>query len=73
MSASPIVGSSPTDSLSGDTVPPLLIGTTQKYIFLFDDRRQVTSIVPVSNVARLRVERRRFPSRPLGRADSTRQ
>jgi hypothetical protein len=50
--------------LSGDTVPPPLIGTMQNYIFLFDDRRQATSIVPVSDVARLRAECRRFPAPP---------
>jgi hypothetical protein len=38
----------------GDTMPLLLLGTTQKYVFLFDDVRKTTTVVPASNVARLR-------------------
>jgi hypothetical protein len=40
---------------------PLLLGTTQKYLFLYDDVRQVTSVVPVDNVAQIRYDRRRQP------------
>ena len=44
----------------GDTLLPLLLGTTQKYLFLYDDVRQVTSVVPVDNVAQIRYDRRRL-------------
>jgi hypothetical protein len=44
---------------AGDTMPLLLLGTTQKYIFLFDDVRQTTTVVPTSNVAQLRYPRAR--------------
>ena len=42
-----------------DTTPLVLIGTTQKYLFLYDPARQLTSILPSSNVARVIVDRRR--------------
>jgi hypothetical protein len=45
----------------GDTLLPLLLGTTQKFVFLYDDVRQVTSVVPVDNVAQIRYDRRRQP------------
>ena len=48
----------------GDTLWPLLIGTTQKYVFLYDNVREVTTVVPVDNVAQLRYDRRR-PRRPV--------
>jgi hypothetical protein len=48
--------------LPGDTLLPLLLGTTQKYVFLYDDARQVTTVVPVDNVAQLRYDRRRLRS-----------
>ena len=53
-----------THSLPSDTMPALLLGTTQKYLFLYDPTRQVTSIIPTSNVARIRVERRRTATAP---------
>lgn len=43
----------------GDTVRPLLIGTTQKYVFLYDDRTGVPTVIPTNNVARIRYEARR--------------
>jgi hypothetical protein len=49
----------------GDTLLPLLLGTTQKYVFLYDDVRQVTSVVPVDNVAQIRYDRRRQPPPPI--------
>jgi hypothetical protein len=42
----------------GDTLWPLLLGTTQKYVFLYDNVRQVTTVVPVDNVAQIRYDRR---------------
>jgi hypothetical protein len=42
-----------------DASPLLMLGSTQKYLFLFDPAKQVTSIVPASNSARLTVDRRR--------------
>jgi hypothetical protein len=45
----------------GDTLLPLLLGTTQKFVFLYDDVRQVTSVVPIDNVAQIRYDRRRQP------------
>jgi hypothetical protein len=47
--------------LPGDTLLPLLLGTTQKFVFLYDDVRQVTSVVPIDNVAQIRYDRRRQP------------
>ena len=44
-----------------NTLPPLLLGTTQKYVFLYDHAREVTSVVPVDNIAQIRYERRRVP------------
>jgi hypothetical protein len=44
----------------GDTLWPLLLGATQKYVFLYDNVRQVTSVVPVDNVAQIRYDRRRL-------------
>jgi hypothetical protein len=46
----------------GDTLPVLLLGTTQKYVFLFDDARGITTVVPASNVAQLR-----YPGKPKAR------
>ena len=43
----------------GDTLWPLLLGATQKYVFLYDNVRQVTTVVPVDNVAQIRYDRRR--------------
>lgn len=45
-----------------DTVPRLLLGTTQKFLFLSDAPSQVTSVIPISNIARLRVDRRKSPT-----------
>jgi hypothetical protein len=44
----------------GDTLWPLLLGTTQKYVFLYDNVRQVTTVVPVDNIAQIRYDRRRL-------------
>ena len=44
---------------ASDTMPQLLLGTTQKYVFLYDPQKQVTSVVPVSNISRLRIDRRK--------------
>jgi hypothetical protein len=44
----------------GDTLWPLLLGTTQKYVFLYDNARELTTVVPVDNVAQLRYDRRRL-------------
>ena len=46
-----------------DTAPLLMLGATQKYLFLYDRALQITSIVPSSNIARVIVERRRAPAR----------
>jgi hypothetical protein len=46
-------------TLPVDTMPQLLLGTTQKFLFLYDASRQVTSVIPISNIARLRVDRRK--------------
>lgn len=45
--------------MQSDTSPLLLLGSTQKYLFLYDPAKQVTSILPASNIARLTVDRRR--------------
>ena len=45
---------------AGDTLWPLLLGTTQKYVFLYDNVRQLTTVVPVDNVAQIRYDRRRL-------------
>lgn len=45
-----------------DTSPLLLLGTTQNYVFLYDASRQMTSIVPVNNISRIRVDRRKSPA-----------
>lgn len=42
-----------------DSSALLMLGATQKYLFLYDRTRQVTSIVPASNIARVVVERRK--------------
>lgn len=46
-----------------DSSALLMLGATQKYLFLYDRARQVTSIVPSSNIARVVVERRKAPVR----------
>lgn len=46
-----------------DSSALLMLGATQKYLFLYDRVRQVTSIVPSSNIARVVVERRKVPNR----------
>lgn len=48
--------------LATDTVPQLLLGTTQKFIFLYNPSRQTTSVIPIGNVARILVERRKAPA-----------
>ena len=52
-----LIATSPSASM--DTTPQLLLGTTQKYVFLYDAQKQLTSIIPVSNVARIRIDRRK--------------
>lgn len=49
-----------------DTMPQLLLGTTQKFVFLYDAPKQVTSVIPIGNIARLRIDRRKTmaPSPP---------
>lgn len=42
-----------------DTTLSLLIGTTQKYIFLFNERTGVPIVIPASNVAQIRYEARK--------------
>ncbi|CAN5816832.1 hypothetical protein BH11GEM2_BH11GEM2_27340 [soil metagenome] len=54
-----------------DTMPQLLLGTTQKFVFLYDAPRQVTSVIPIGNIARLRVDRRKTNA-PLPVAPSAR-
>lgn len=49
----------------GDTTTLLLLGTTQKYVFLYDPIRQVSSVVPVSNVAQLWFDGRRPAKRSI--------
>ncbi|MCY7380609.1 MAG: hypothetical protein LH467_14875, partial [Gemmatimonadaceae bacterium] len=39
--------------LPADTTTLLLLGTTQKFVFLYNPTRQVSSVIPVSNVAQL--------------------
>ena len=48
-----------------DTAPLLMLGATQKYLFLYDRSLQSTSIVPSSNIARVVVERRSVPARTV--------
>lgn len=48
-----------------DTTPQLLLGTTQKFLFLYDAPRQVTSVIPIGNIARLRVDRRKTSAAPV--------
>ncbi|MEO8623147.1 MAG: hypothetical protein ABI625_18875 [bacterium] len=48
-----------------DTTPQLLLGTTQKYLFLYDATKQVTSVIPVSNISRLRIDRRKTAGAPV--------
>ncbi|MDQ2664534.1 MAG: hypothetical protein M3Z05_00820 [Gemmatimonadota bacterium] len=45
-----------------DTTPQLLLGTTQKFVFLYDAPSQVTSVIPIGNIARIRVDRRKSPA-----------
>jgi hypothetical protein len=45
-----------------DTVPQLLLGTTQKFLFLYDAQKQMTSVIPIGNIARIRVDRRKSPA-----------
>ena len=54
-----------------DTMPQLLLGTTQKFVFLYDARKQVTSVIPISNIARVRVDRRKTTA-PLAVAPAAR-
>ena len=49
---------------SVDTMPQLLLGTTQKFLFLYDAPKQITSVIPISNIARLRVDRRKTTTPP---------
>lgn len=51
--------------LPGDTTTLLLLGTTQKYVFLYNPTRQVSSVIPVSNVAQLWYDGRRPVKRPV--------
>lgn len=51
--------------LPGDTTTLLLLGTTQKYVFLYNPTRQVSSVIPVSNVAQLWYDGRRPAKRPV--------
>ena len=46
-----------------DSSALLMLGATQKYLFLYDPSRQRTSIVPSSNLARVVVERRKGQNR----------
>jgi len=48
-----------------DTTPQLLLGTTQKYLFLYDATKQLTSVIPVSNISRLRIDRRKTATAPV--------
>lgn len=49
----------PPPGAAPDTAPLLLLGTTHQYVFLYDAGKQVTTVVPVNNVSRIRIERRR--------------
>ncbi len=49
----------PPAAAASDTTTPLLLGTTQKFVFLFYPERRVTRIVPVDNVALIEVDRPR--------------
>ena len=49
---------------SVDTMPQLLLGTTQKFLFLYDAPKQITSVIPISNIARLRFDRRKTTTTP---------
>jgi len=51
--------------LPGDTTTLLLLGTTQKFVFLYNPTRQVSSVIPVSNVAQLWYDGRRAAKRPV--------
>jgi hypothetical protein len=51
-----------------DSAPQLLLGTTQKYLFLYDAEKQMTSIIPVSNISRIRIDRRKTSSLPAAGA-----
>ena len=42
----------------------LLLGTTQKFFFLYDPVQQVTSVVPSNNVARIIVNARKAKTQP---------
>ena len=44
------------------TMPQLLLGTTQKFLFLYDAPKQMTSVIPIGNIARIRVDRRKSPA-----------
>ena len=44
--------------LTADTTSYLLLGTTQKFLFLYDASKRATTVVPASNVALLLIERR---------------
>lgn len=51
------------DLINGTLLPPsdttklLLVGTTQKYLFLYDDRTRTTSVIPNNNISRIRYVR----------------
>ena len=51
--------------LPGDTTTLLLLGTTQKFVFLYNPSRQVSSAIPVSNVAQLWYDGRRPATPPV--------
>ncbi|MEP6731487.1 MAG: hypothetical protein ABJE10_12645 [bacterium] len=62
-----------THSTPADTTPALLLGTTQKYVFLYDPARQMTSIIPTGNIARIRVDRKKTTSAAPAGAPAARQ
>jgi hypothetical protein len=54
-----IVRVQPVGSPEGSAIQGVLIGTTSKYLFLWDTNRTMTRILPVENVAQVLVPRRR--------------
>ncbi|MEP6999603.1 MAG: hypothetical protein ABI969_03935 [bacterium] len=55
-------------AMPADTTPQLLLGTTQKYLFLYDATKQVTTVIPVSNISRLRIDRRKTANAAMPQA-----
>ena len=50
---------------ASDTAASLLLGTTQKFVFLYDPVARRTAIIPTNNIARIIVDAKRPPASPV--------